>query len=404
LTWGGGSFRFSDFEFKPSQRGITGCDWPVRYDDLAAHYARCEHILGVQGARDGLPEVPDGDTSPCVDFPLATEFAQTVERARQGVRVVNLRLTRRSSTFEGAGVSSWETSLPVAAATGRLTLRTEAYARRILVDPVTDLARGVEFVDQTDGTEHAVEAKIVILCASTIATARILLNSATPVHPAGLANSSGLVGRYLMDHVYVAAFRAVSESSPCDFGPRNALTLYVPWPYSARISPNTDRGRFAITGSIALVDQIPTLGLAAFGEVAPRPENRVTLDDKLTDRWGVPAAHIEYSYSEAEREMVGMIGGVFRDLAEAGGFRQTQAPMFVPPGLSIHEVGTARMGDDPRTSVLNSYNQCWDVENLFVMDGAAFVTSTFIHPTLTMMALASRACDYIAEKLRRYAI
>jgi choline dehydrogenase-like flavoprotein len=313
--------------------------------------------------------------------------------------------------------------------TGKLTLRPNAVCSQVIVDTNTGKAKGVAFIDRVTKKAHEVYGKVVVLCASTIESTRLLLNSATRQYPNGLANnSSGVLGHYLMDHTYsVSIGGIVPEAAKYpynnDDGRNNGI--YIPkfrnvfdkHPKFLRgygIQAQAMKGMLpthlrSIPGFgsefkrlVRETPDAPMFWMGAFGETLPRKENRVTINKEVKDAWGIPVAHIECEYSDNEREMAKDQIETMREMATAAGWRVYWAnPNLSNPGLCIHEVGAARMGDDPKTSVLNKFNQSWDVKNLFVTDGACFVSQGCQNPTLTMMAITVRACDYIAEEFKR---
>jgi choline dehydrogenase-like flavoprotein len=405
-TWQRVFPRMSDYEFKAASRDGVGEDWPISYADLAPYYDRVEKYLGVYGTREQLPQMPDG---PFLESPQMTageqRFKAAVERRWSTRRVTSMRVTRNTP---GA-------TLAPAMKTGRLTLCPDSVARHVVMNRQTGTARGVSVVDRGTRRDREVNGRIIVLCASTIESTRLLLNSATPEHPTGLANSSGALGHYLMDHIYgigldgiapqrsrdanepisygalMPAFRNITEND-VDFVRGYEVELQVTPPAEAR--PPGLRNRLRPRGG--------QFWMRAFGEVLPRFENHVSLDASATDAWGIPTVHIVCTYGENELKMATDQLQCAREMVEAAGFHVIKAyPDLAPPGLSTHEMGTARMGDDPSSSVLNPYNQSWDVKNLFVTDGACFPSSGYQNPTPTMMAITVRACDYIVEALKK---
>ena len=360
---------------KAAGRDGEGEDWPIAYADLEPYYHRIERYLGVR------------EMSPLSTGEL--KLKQAVE-----TRWPTRRVAGPPIATGPAGAT-----LADAARTGRLTLRPDSVATRVLTDHEAGRADGVAFADRVTGREEEVAARLVVLCASTIESTRLLLNSATPDHPDGLANSSGVLGRYLTDHTFGVGIDGVAplrDRSPGGTSHGAAIPAFrnvtendVDFlrSYGARLLVSPDTGRF---------------WMRAFGEVLPCFENRITLDHSKSDRWGVPTVHIDCAYGENERLMAADQIACLREMAEAAGFEIDGVhPTPAPPGSSSHELGTARMGRDPASSVLNPYNQAWDVENLFVTDGASFTSAGHQNPTLTMMALTARACDYAVARLRR---
>lgn len=404
LLWDRLCLRMSDHELKAASRDGIGMDWPISYADLAPHYDRVERFLGVCGTPEGLAQLPDGDFAE----PLPASAGE-----RQFKAVVEGRWPTRTVTSQRIAKAPPEATLRAAMRTGRLSLFVDSIATRVIVEPGERRARGVAYVDAVSGAEREVEGRIVVLCASTIESTRLLLNSATDEHPDGLGNSSGLLGRYLMDHTYnigidgvapaqprsepdpmsdgyyIPSFRDVTESSD-GFARGYGISLQIAPPQGGRLS----RLRGARKG----------LGgwfwMRAFGEVLPNPDNRVTIDPTNVDAWGIPTVHIECRYGENEKTMAADQMRSLLEIADAANLnpRETHSELS-PPGLSIHEMGTARMGSDPESSVLDPFNRSWDVPNLYVPDASCFVSGGYQNPTLTMMAITARACDNIVAEL-----
>jgi len=328
-----------------------------------------------------------------------------------------------SSYFSSPG-----STLPAAAKTGRLTLRTNAVASHVIVDTNTGKAKGVACIDQVTRKAFEVFGKVVLLCASTIESTRLLMNSATRQHPAGLGNSSGALGQYLMDHIFQIAVGGVVPGTAnyrYNFDDGRANGIYIPkFRNVNERHPDFIRG-YGMQGGVqrgmlpTTLKAIPGFGseykkrvreekdpapfwLGAWGEMLPRKENRVTINKEVKDAWGIPVAHIDCSHGENEKAMARDMLETLNEMVHEAKFQVTFGnPFLATPGLCIHEVGTARMGTDPKSSVLNKFNQSWDVKNLFVTDGACFVSIGCQNPTLTMMALTVRACEYIVDQHKK---
>jgi choline dehydrogenase-like flavoprotein len=411
-TWSRHVPRMSNHEFKSgSQRGF-GVDWPISYEDLAPYYDKVESTLGVHGTAAGIPNCPDGQfIGPIKTTRIEETFKNNVEK-----RLPHIRLTHgRTVKYDKQRIPL---PLRLAMGSGRLDLRTDAVVSRLLTDGQSGKATGVEYIDCSTKTTHMVRGKVVVLCASAIESVRILLNSKSAEHPSGIGGSSGHLGRYLCDHITVAMTGDVddedAEAAPSEDGFDFAATgLYIP---SFCAQESTDfPGGYGV--QIGIGRGKPTWGMFALGEMAPRSENRVSLDPAKKDAWGIPAARIECGHSEDEVKMVAHMRRRLPEIATAGGlhvdtnldlgrknviFRMLRSRVFADygaywPGAAIHETGGARMGDTPDNSVLNSWCQSWDAENVFVTDGACFVSAGFQNHTLTMMALTVRACEFIAR-------
>jgi choline dehydrogenase-like flavoprotein len=417
LRWGRASWRLSDYEFKSKDHDGFGENWPVSYADLAPFYDRVEPIFHVAGRNEGFPQLPDGklleDSSS--DSPSVQRFIASAKKL--GVPTTK---PRRST---GTLASSANLLLPDALATGKLTIVPNAIAREIQVDPKTGLVNGVSYVDRHSKREYRVGARVLVVGASTIESTRLLLNSASRQYPNGLANSSGVLGRYLFDQFYVK--NCVQAVVPEARGGRSRDLMggggYIPRFRNLKAgekkflrgyafdfsSGGTPAAKYFPLYGDALFKQIADVANAGFnlttmGEVLPRYENFVRINRDLKDEWGVPVPHITHKYTDNEYEMAGDATETAAEVCRGAGFEVLAShAQMVPPGESIHELGTCRMGADPKKSVLNRFNQAHDVKNLFVLDGSAFVSGGSQNPTLTILALSMRAGEYMAEQMRR---
>lgn len=434
-TYGRVLLRMSDVDFKAASRDGYGDDWPISYADLAPYYDQVEEFLGVYGNQDHVANLPDGKFA---HKPKLTALEQTFKEDVE-------------ATWPDRSVVSWRYTAPniervpppilVAKETGRLTIRTDAIVKKITMDSNTGKATGAEFIDRVTKETHTVSAKVVVLCASAIESVRLLLNSANSKHPNGLGNSSGLLGRYFMDQLPSLVFGSVpnskgwelDDSTPPDpfYGPPGGI--YIPrfQNLDSVTHPKFARG-FGIQGTIGRL-YVPEgrpskLGLMGFGEALPNPDNRVTLNPRRKDAWGIPIPHIKVSLTQNDYELLREQTRSIQEMIENSGFKVEFAGstlglesskgafpeedpfsrlMFrmnfqksMTIGAAIHECGGVRMGTDPKTSVLNSYNQSWDVKNLFVTDGSCFTSGGTVGPTLTIMALTVRACEHIAREYK----
>ena len=453
LHWGRMSYRFSDLDFKAATHDGFGEDWPVSYAELAPYYSRAEEFIGVSGSRDNLPQLPDGNFMPAMRLNCGEQLLRKGARktGRTGVpmRVAMITGTPKShmrGRFKchycgncgdgcdvGAMFNSLSSTLPVAQATGRMTLRPNSIVRQILIDADTGKAKGIAFVDRVTREEREAYARIIVLAASTLESTRIMLNSKSRQHPNGLGNSSGALGHYLMDHFggigASGYFKILANRDPVnEDGKATGLLI----PRFRNISKGTRQARFIRgygfeCGSGARVFPafsknpavIPGFGsdfkkrvrhyytspvsLTVRAEMLPRFENFVEIDPNgVVDAWGIPVLKIHAQYSDNEREMARDAAQTSEEILRAAGAEVvTSGGRMTAPGRIIHELGTARMGLDAKKSVLNKFNQSWDVKNLFVIDGASFVTCANQNPTLTILALTMRACDYMADEYRR---
>jgi choline dehydrogenase-like flavoprotein len=425
--------RMSDVDFKAASTDGHGEDWPISYPDVEPYYDRVEEFIGVHGNEDGIAHPPDGKyVGPAKLSAVEQEFKEKVEERWPERRVISWRYAAPNLGRVPRGIAA-------ARETGRLTTRVDAVVSRITVDDRTGLADGAVFVDRLTKREHRVFADVVLLCASTIESLRLMLNSSSVKHPNGLGNSTGLLGRYFMDQTVSMAFCAVpdypgywlrDDSAPPDpfYAPAGGVLI----PRWVNMGPADDqvfaRG-FSFQGAggrFPVPEGVPTsFGIGAAGEILPSYDNRVTLNTKRTDAWGVPIAHIRCALSENDEMVVREGIEALREMVEHCGYHvnfvgsvlgldskkvfpdASLLSRFVfrrgigrslAMGAAIHECGGARMGSDPRTSVLNGVNQSWEVPNLFVTDGSCFVSSSTVGPALTIMALTARACEFIARE------
>ncbi len=409
-TWARVVLRMSDHQFFAASRDGWGIDWPIDSQALAPHYLRVEQLLGIYGNADGVPTIPDSE----VIGPWALTEGERALRSRLASDWPDRPLVQaRVARFDGGDAPH---GVRAAAATGRLNLRADTIAERIQLNADGTRATGVATIDARDGSRSVLECGAVLLCASTIETVRLLLNSACSGHERGLGNSSDSLGRYLMDHTMVYATgpadaeRTPQPPAPGDARDRGWITgVYLPPP-----TPSDDGflRSFGVQGSVGR--ERPAWALTAFGEVLPRADNRIRLDPHRRDAHGMPAARIEMRYGDNEKVMTAAMASTLDAIARAGGLRprrlgiahrilrrQTHLPCgALIPGSCAHEVGGARMGRDPAISVLDPQQRCWDVPNVYVGDGSCFVTAGFQNVSLTIMALAARACDAILDDHR----
>jgi choline dehydrogenase-like flavoprotein len=438
-VWGRESLRISDFEFKAASHDGAGVDWPIGYADLEPYYDLVEEYIGVQGMAESLPGLPDGRFQPpmamtCAEVALRTRIRKTFGRTLTQGRTANLsRPThgRQPCHFcgpceHGCTTHSYfnasYTTMADAIATGRCTLVTGAMVYKVLVDPDTRRATGVLYIDRTTRQPHQIFARVVALCAQTQESTRILLNSATRQDPNGLANTSGLVGRGLMTHFSDSGATAELPeftTVPTTAGPRRPC-----WPllvsfrnlpggpqekaflrgyaFGTYVSTDVNRGAPGYGPafkSAATAPQPARVTMEGWGECLRYEDNYVTVDPHTVDIFGIPVAKIHLTPRENEKAMLADMADTAAEMLEAAGARNIEQ-LHAARGQA-HELGTARMGTDPKTSVLTPFQQAHDIRNLFVMDGSGFPTSAWQNPTLTIMALALRSCEYLKEQLRR---
>lgn len=441
LVWGRQSYRMSDNDLKAASRDGYGDDWPISYADLSPYYDIVEKYVGITGAAEGNEMLPDGQFLPpmkmsCGEILLRdrvkAKFGHTVTIGRAAVltQAHNGRLPchycgpceRGCSTF--SYFSSPFTTVKDALASGNTTLITNAVVSHIDMDGAANKARGVTYVDRLTRQVKEVRAKAVILCAQAMESTRILLNSSTREYPNGLANSSGALGHYLMDHVVGggASGKLLNfDARPNANEPARPNGIYVP---RFRNTPRTGKSSGFIRGygyqggagaefnfnaegygttlKNAVKDGFYSASLGAFGESLARWENHVEIDRDLKDAWGIPALRISMAHGDNEHALMEDAGAAAAEMLEAAGAKDIRVQTNVEmPGMAIHELGTARMGNDPKKSVLTPFNQTHDVKNVFVMDGASFVSSACQNPTLSMMAIAVRACDHLVDRFKK---
>ncbi len=446
------SFRFSDLDFKPYSRDGIGWDWPFSYEDLAPWYDRAEEFIGVTGTAEGIRSAPDGKfhTPP---EPKAHERLMRVAGKGLGIPFIANRRAVITRSINGraachycgqcgrgclteSNYSAAQVDIFPAVKTGNVTLITDAMVREVEVDS-EGLARGVVYVDKAGRVERRLEARAVVLAASACETARLMLNSKSKHFPDGIANGSGLVGRYLMDTVgfsLLGTFPALENMPRYDTDGFGGAHLYAPWwlwdghgkldfprgyhiemwggfgmPEAGSFTPIARHAGYgAELKRLARQMYGCLIGLSGRGEMIPNNQTYMDIDPDTVDRWGIPVPRFHFSFSDYEWRQARHMERTFRALIEAAGGKvlgianpERENPGIAVPGSIIHEVGTARMGDRPGASVLNQYCQAHEVRNLFVADGASFVSNPDKNPTLTINALSWRTAEYLSEELRK---
>jgi choline dehydrogenase-like flavoprotein len=442
-VWARQSYRLSEQDMKGKSFDGAGEDWPLSYSDLAPYYDLVEEYVGISGQAEGVPELPDGRFLPPMPMTCAEERLRSSVRDKLGRTVTIGRSANLTRELNGrlachycgpcergcvtrSYFNSAFTTVADALATGNCTLVTNAMVYKVLMDRDHRRATGLLYVDRVTRQTRELRARSVVLCAQALESVRLLLNSATPQQPGGLANSSGVLGHYLMDHLWVAGgargeFPEFAER-PALSRPRRPNGIYV---IRFRNTPRGLRSKSFLRGygfqgggstdfnwaapgfgaawKQALLDPVVSVGLSGFGECLPYYENYVELDKETVDVYGIPVLRIHMTWGENERAMVPDMAESAAEMMEAAGARNIQSFAVLDriPGYGIHEVGVARMGHDARSSVLNQFQQTHDVANLFVMDGAGFPSCGCQNPTLTIMALAVRSTDYLLEEMRK---
>ncbi len=443
IMWARQSYRWSDLDFEANAKEGIGVDWPIRYADLAPWYDHVEEFVGISGKAEGLPQLPDSKFLPAMPLSCTEEVIRDgIARRFGGDRMMTIgRAAVLTVNHKGRAAchycgpchrgcvtlsyfSSVNATLPAAAATGRMTLRPNSVVASVLYDDGRDRARGVRVIDRETHAEMEFTGRIVFLCASALESARILLNSRNTRFPTGLGNSSGELGRNLMDHTMGAGARGTVQGfEDHDTFGRRPNGIYVPRFRNVKTEhPDFLRG-YGFQGASgrrgwSRGTSMPGFGadfkhslrtpgpwrmtLGGFGECLPRSDNYVELDPTVKDKWGIPVLRIHCTWGDNERAMLKDMAATAAELLDAGGATDIESNVGnSPPGLTIHEMGTARMGRDPATSVLNAHNQLHDVENVFVTDGACMASSACQNPSLTYMALTARACNSAVEQMKR---
>jgi choline dehydrogenase-like flavoprotein len=450
--WGRIALRFAPADFKSRTRDGLGEDWPISYDDLAPYYDKVESYIGVFGSKENIPSAPDGIFLP-PPKPRCSELLIKRGCDKLNIPCIPARLAVITKPLNGrpachycgqcdrgcataSNFSSSQVLIPPALKTGKLTLMTNAMAREILVG--TDgKATGVSYIDKTSRSEKRISARAVVLAASACESARLLLNSKSSLFPDGLANPSGQIGRNLTDSVGSDGegyFPRMEKMPPHNHDGTGGMHLYIPWwkydrsndfPRGYHIEMGGGRGMPGAGMFDDLCEEVEgygaslkatcrerygtTIGFAGRGEMIPNPDTYCEIDPSVVDQWGIPVLRFHFKWREHELRQAKDMQETFKAIVEAAGgqyLTRTQIngpyPFGIQPGGKIiHEVGTVRMGADAKTSVLNGFCQAHDIKNLFVTDGAPMVTNPDKNPTLTIMALAWRASEYLLDQAKK---
>jgi choline dehydrogenase-like flavoprotein len=443
LLWGRQSYRLGDIDFEANLKEGIAVDWPVRYKDLAPWYSYVEKFAGISGNKDGLDQLPDGDFQPpmplnCVE----KDVAERVKKAFDGKRLVTIgRVANLTQPLEGrvqcqfrnkcwlgcpfGGYFSTQSStLPAAMKTGNLTLRPWSIVTKLIYDKDTQKATGVEVLDAETNETYEFNSKIVFLCASAFNSTAILMRSATDIWPDGLGSSSGELGHNVMDHHFRTGANGIMEGyeDKYYFG-RRPNGVYIPrfrnvngdqrdyirgFGYQGAASRsgwsrNVAEMNFGAQLKEALSEPGPwSMGITGFGEILPYHENTIKLSKDVKDKWGLSVLEMNAEIKDNEKKMrVDMMNDA-AEMLEAAGLKNINTfDAGYTFGQGIHEMGTARMGRDPKTSVLNGNNQVWDAKNVFVTDGACMTSAAAQNPSLTYMALTARAADFAVNELKK---
>ena len=443
LMWGRQSYRWSDLDFEANAKDGIAIDWPIRYKDIESWYTYVEKFAGISGSRDGLPQLPDGHFMPamemnCVEKDVASRLKQHYQNKRSMIigRTANITEAlpgRTNCQYRnkcwlgcpfGAYFSTQSSTLPAAMNTGKLTVRPWSIVTKILYDKDTKKAKGVEIIDAETNKTYQYFAKIIFLNASTFNSAWILMNSATDIWPEGLGSSSGELGHNIMDHhLGVGASGTVEGYDDKYYFGRRANGIYIPryrnlfgdkrdylrgFGYqggASRQGWSRDIAEMNIGGEFKDALSEPgnwSMGMGGFGEILPYHENKITLDKTKKDKWGLNVLAFDAEWKENEKKMRLDMKNDAVEMLEAAGVKNVVGyEGDGTMGRGIHEMGTARMGLDPKTSVLNKWNQVWDAQNVFVTDGSFMTSAACVNPSLTYMAITARAADHAVSELKK---
>lgn len=445
LLWGRQSYRLNHEDFQANAKEGIAVDWPIRYEDLESWYDYVEKYAGISGNRDGLDVLPDGQYMPGFDLNVVEkDVAARIKKAFKGSRHLIIGRAANATQAQpqqgragcqarnkcwlgcpfGGYFSTQSSTLPAAMKTGNLTLRPYSIVSQILYDKDKKRARGVEVIDAETNQTYEFTAKIVFVNASSFNSSWLLMNSATDVWEGGLGSSSGQLGHNVMDHHFRTGASAVVEGyddkyyygrRPSGFyiprfrnwgGDKRDYTRGFGYQGSAsRSGWRKDIAELGIGGDLKDAISEPgtwTIGMNAFGEMLPDHRNRIYLNKEVKDKWGLPVLEMDVKIRENEQRMRKDMQQDAIDMLEASGLKNVNGwDAGYEPGMGIHEMGTARMGRDPKTSVLNKHNQVWDAKNVFVTDGACMTSASCVNPSLTYMALTARAAEFAVEELKK---
>jgi len=443
LMWGRQSYRFSEHNFEDNKKDGHGNDWPIRYNDIAPWYDYVEKFAGISGQKENWPLLPDGQFMPPMEMNcLEKSVKKRIEEHYNHTRLMTIgrtanitvphngrtncqyrNLCSRGCPF-GGYFSTQSATLPAAMATKKLTVRPYSIVNHIIYDKDSKKAKGVMVIDAQTNKTMEFYAKIIFVNGSTLGSTFILLNSTSEAHPNGLGNASGQLGQNLMDH----HFRCGAVGKSDDFKDkyvygRRANGIYIPryqnvgddkrdylrgFGYQGGASRDgaTEIAEMEFGGDfkdrMSFPDDTWTMNLTGFGEMLPYQENRVYIDYSKKDKWGQPVLAIDCEYKENEEKMREDMMNDAAEMLEAAGLKNvTTYDNGCSPGMAIHEMGTARMGNDPKESILNKWNQMHEVNNVFVTDGSCMPSIASQNPSLTFMALTARACDYAVKELKK---
>ena len=442
LLWARHCYRWSDLDFEANLKDGHGVDWPIRYKDIAPWYDYVEKFIGVSGQAEGLPHLPDGLFQPPMEMNcVEKDFKSMIEKKIPGRIITMGRVANLTQAVKGRGVCQFRnlchrgcpygayfstnaSTLPAAFATGNLTLRPNSLVNKILYDEQTGRATGVELIDTQTNDVVEYYARLLFLNAATVATTFLLLNSTSNRFPNGLGNDSDQLGRNLMDHhKNVGASADVEGYEDQYYYGRRPNTLYVPRFRNVHDKHADYLRGFGLMGGasrggwrdhvdsneigVNLKEYVQKPGpwrinFGGFGECLPYPTNRITLNTGQKDKYGRHTVSIDAGFRENELAMQKDMADATAEMLTIAGYKNVRPYMNTSfPGNANHEMGTARMGRDKKTSVLNAFNQMHDVPNIFITDGSCMTSSSCVNPSITYMALTARACDYAVKEMKR---
>ncbi|MFZ1530359.1 MAG: GMC family oxidoreductase [Ferruginibacter sp.] len=442
LMWGRQSYRWNKWDFEANAKDGIATDWPIRYEELAPWYSHAEKFAGIQGSKQGLDVLPDGEFMPAMEMNVVEkDVSAKLKTAYNGKRhmfigrsanITQPHHNRTNCQYRdrcwrgcpfGGYFSTQSATLPAAVATGNLTLEANKIVTKLKYDKDKKRATGVEVIDAETNKTYVYEAKIIFVCASAFNSAWILMNSATDVWPDGLGSSSGELGHNIMDHHFRngASGRVEGFDDKYEFG-RRPTGIYVPrfrniyddkrdyirgfgYQGGAYRGRGMDIAEFSIGAELKDALSEPGswgMGIMAFGEMLPYHENKMTLDKTRKDKWGLPLPAFDVEIKENEKKMRKDMEDDAAEMLTKAGVKDVKTYDYgYHVGMGIHEMGTARMGRDPKSSVLNGHNQVWDAPNVFVTDGACMTSASCVNPSLTYMALTARAADFAVNELKK---
>lgn len=442
LLWGRHSYRWNKWDFEANAKEQIAVDWPIRYDDLAPWYSYVEKFAGIQGSKQGLEVLPDGEFMPAMEMNIVEkDIAKRLKEHYKNQRHMFIGRTAnltqphhdrvncqyrnrcwRGCPF-GAYFSTQSATLPAAQKTGNLTLRPFSIVTKILYDKDKKRATGVEIIDAETNQVIEYKAKIIFVCASSFNSTWILMNSATDIWPDGLGSSSGELGHNVMDHHFRcgASGKVEGYEDKYIYG-RRPTGIYIPrfrniyndkrdYVRGFGYQGGAGRGRGAEVAEMTIGAELKealsepgnwNMSITGFGEMLPYHENKITLNKNKKDKWGLPVLDIDVEIKENEKKMREDMINDAKEMLEATGVKEVRGwDNFYEVGMGIHEMGTARMGRDPKSSVLNGNNQVWDAPNVFVTDGACMTSASCVNPSLTYMAMTARAAAFAVEELKK---